>query len=748
MIKPRDVANKSNPDNLKKALRMSLDIESAAVKRNTKTFNTNHYTATGNIDDYEWLKDNARKLKEYSIENLTELLPKLENSVKANGGHFYLAKDAKDAREHILKICRQHNAELVVKGKSITSEEIKLNHTLEKAEIEVAETDLAEFILQYSDEQPSHIVGPAIHQSRERISKLFKEKFNPDIPLETGEELTKFARAKLREKFLSADIGITGANLIAADSGSIALVESEGNIRLCYTLPPVHIALAGVEKVLPSLKDLSIFLELLAPSGTGQPLTSYTSVIKPPLNLPLFPFNNKKSDKREFHLVLIDNGRLKMRRDPVMREALYCIRCGACLNSCANFQSVGGHAFGGETYSGGIGGTWEAGTGTLENARFSELCTGCSRCVPQCPVRIDIPWLNEVLHQRLNEKEKSKYSYIFKGLLPADTKSETASLQKLFLGNFHHFAKLGSRFPNISNKIQSSKPAKILMDKYLGISRKRKLPVFAKHTLVEQSQNIKELSRLRENADRKVLLFTDIYTNYLYPSRGTAAFKLFNAFGINLILSKVLPDGRAALSQGLMNAAARRAEKAAQYLIQWIEKGYDVIAIEPSVLAMFRRDYKHFIKDDEQFSKIKDHCYEPFEYLNKLHLEDDIDFSQVFDINKLPAGIKIFYHSHCQQKTIGAAEPTINVLKKIGFDIETSNVECCGMAGSFGYKKDYYEVSMKDTEDLFNQIKTLREKSNIKILASGISCKDQISEGLEIEVIHPIELLAGILLSN
>ena len=748
MIKPRDVANKSNPDNLRKALKMSLDIESDAVKRNTKTFNTNHYSATGNINDYELLKDNARKIKEYSIENLNELLQTLEISVKTNGGHFYLAKDAEDAREHILKICRQHNAELVVKGKSITSEEIKLNHTIETAGIEVAETDLAEFILQYSNEQPSHIVGPAIHQSRERISKLFKEKFNPDFPLETGEELTKFARAKLREKFISADIGITGANLIAADTGSIALVESEGNIRLCYTLPPVHIALAGVEKVLPSLKDLSTFLELLAPSGTGQPLTSYTSVIRPPLNLPLFPFNNKITDKREFHLVLIDNGRLKMRSDPVMREALYCIRCGACLNACANFQSVGGHAFGGETYSGGIGGTWEAGTGTLENARFSELCTGCARCVPQCPVRIDIPWLNEVLHQRLNEKEKSKYSFIFKSLLPEDSKSESAGLQKLFLGNFHHFAKLGSRFPKLSNKIQSSKLTKTVLYKYLSISKQRKLPAFADKTLIKQSQNLIEYSGLKENTDRKVLLFADIYTNYLYPSRGMAAIKLFRLSGINLITDKVIPDGRAALSQGLISAALRRAEKASRYLIQWIEKGYNIIVIEPSALAMFRRDYNHFIKDKEQFLKIKDHCFEPFEYLNKFILEDDVDLSRRFDLNKLPKGVKLFYHSHCQQKTIGAAEPTINFLKKIGLEVETSTVECCGMAGSFGYKKDYYELSMKDAEDLFNQIRSAKEKNNILVLASGISCKDQISEGLGIKVIHPLELLAGILISN
>ncbi len=747
MIKPREVANKSNPENLRNALKMSLDIESEAVKRNTQTFNFNHYSATGKIEDYETLKDGARKLKEYSIGNLPDLLKKLENSVLKNGGHYYLAKDARDACEYITKICIQHKAELAVKGKSITSEEIKLNHALEIAGIEVAETDLAEFILQYSDEQPSHIVGPAIHQSRDRISKLFKEKFNPDFPLETGEELTKFARAKLRDKFLSADIGITGANFIAADSGSIALVESEGNIRFCYTLPPVHIALAGVEKVLPSLKDFSTFLELLAPSGTGQPLTSYTSVIRPPLDLPLLSFNKKKNIKREFYLVLIDNGRLRMRNDPVMKEALYCIRCGACLNACANFQSVGGHAFGGETYSGGIGGSWEAGTGKVENARFSELCTGCSRCVPQCPVRIDIPWLNEVLHKRLNEKEKGKYSFIFKGFLPNDNKNEKASLQKLFLGNFYHFAKWGTRFPSLSNSTQNNSFFRILLEKYIGISRQRKLPAFAGKTLVVQSRNLKLSSGLKEKTGKKVLLFADIYTNYLYPARGIAAINLFNALGINLILSEVMPEGRAALSQGLLTAAGRRAEKTAAYLSGWIDKGYDILVIEPSALAMFRRDYKHFVKDEEQFMRISDHCYEPFEYLHKLIAENDIRLDKIFDIKKIQADTKLFFHSHCQQKTIGAAEQTVEVLKKIGFEVETSGVECCGMAGSFGYKKDFYEVSMRDADDLFNQIKSAGDKNNVLVLASGISCKDQISEGLGIEVIHPVELLARILVT-
>src|SRR4029077_4400334 len=207
--------------------------------------------------------------------------------------------------------------------------------------------------------------------------------------------------------FLYADVGITGANLIAADTGTLMLVESEGNIRLASYLRPVHIAIAGIEKIIPTRQEMPPFLDLLAVSALGQKLAVYSSFLSPPLTDPPFALPGKPLKAREFHLVLIDNGRMRMRDDPVLQEALYCIRCGACLNSCANFQTVGGHAFGGETYSGGIGGSWEAGTSTLENARFSELCTGCTRRVQNCPVRIDIPWLNANLGSRLNQLESS-----------------------------------------------------------------------------------------------------------------------------------------------------------------------------------------------------------------------------------------------------------------------------------------------------------------------------------------------------
>ncbi len=212
-ITPRQVANKSKKKALLDALRMTLDVQSAAIRHNTQTFNNNRYAAIARLPDYNELKDRARQIKENAIANLPQLLQQLEASVIANGGHFYLAKTAADANAYIRDVLLRHQVKLVVKGKSITSEEIKLNHTLEAAGITVAETDLAEFILQVADEQPSHIVAPALHYSRERITALFKRKFHTDLPLDTGEELTKFAREILREKFIAADAGISGANL-------------------------------------------------------------------------------------------------------------------------------------------------------------------------------------------------------------------------------------------------------------------------------------------------------------------------------------------------------------------------------------------------------------------------------------------------------------------------------------------------------------------------------------------------------
>ena len=732
---PRAVADKRNKRALLKAIRMALRVESAAVRHNTQTFNRSRYSATAALPDYDVLKDRTRAIKEDAIARLPELLQQLEQSVRARGGQFYLAKTAAEASQYVADLCVRAGVTRVVKGKSMTSEEVGLNHELQSRNIEVAETDLAEFILQVADEQPSHIIAPAIHYSRERITELFRRVFRTDEPLDTGEELTRFARERLRQKFLAADAGITGANLIAAD-GTLVLVESEANIRMTSLLPPLHIAIAGVEKVVPTRGDLAPFIELLAASGTGQPLTSYTNILLPPLDAPVLDAPERR---REFHLVLIDNGRMRMREDALLREALYCIRCSACLNSCANFQTVGGHAFGGETYSGGIGGAWEAGTRALENARFSELCTGCSRCVNQCPVRIDIPWLNIGLRERLNRHDADEAISVPSGSNPVQEKEGPASLQKRFFGRYDVFGKWGSRLAPVSNWMNRLPGARALLQAVVGLDARRHLAAFARPTLAQAANKTRRT--VSGPVRGRAVLFPDIFTNYGAPSRGLAALAVLRAAGIEMDIAEVVADGRAALSQGLIATAAEQARRCADVLLPWAQRGHDVIVVEPSVLAMFRLDWRHLLPR-ETFEQIRQRCFDPAEYLYSVTQREGVSVQSLLDASRHPQGTRIFYHSHCQQKTIGAAAPVEALLRSAGFDVATSRVECCGMAGSFGYKKEYYDLSMAVGEDLFAQVREAERDGPRTLVASGTSCLEQLQAGLRRPAVYVMELLA------
>ncbi len=742
---PREVANKSDRRNLLRAIRMTLEIQSRAIRLNTQDHNVRRYGATGALPDYDALKDRARQIKEQAIAELPELLQTLERVVRGRGGHVYVAATAEDACRYVLETCEKHDAKLVVKGKSMTSEEIHLNRALETAGIEVAESDLAEFILQLTDEQPSHITAPAMHYSRERITALFKRKFQTDLPLDSGEELTKFARGKLRDKFLRADMGITGANLIAADTGTLMLIESEGNIRMSSFLPPVHVAIAGVEKIISARRDMAPFLELVAASGTGQKLSSYTSFLSPPLEEPSFAMPGKPRKQREFHLVLLDNGRLRMREDPVLHEALYCVRCSACLNACPNFQVVGGHAFGGETYSGGIGGAWEAGIGKVENARFSELCTGCSRCVTACPVRIDIPWLNENLRERLNRVDgPSAMSGLLAAISSAERNDSKTSAARIFFGNYHFFAKWGTRLAPLSNAIAGTKLGRITMERWLGIDRRRALPPFSRRTLVGAARELKSVTSKHPQA--KAVLFADVYTNYGLVERGVAAIRLLRALNVDLVVSEAIPEGRAALSQGMIATAKKQAMRAAAAVEAHIAQGRDILVLEPSALAMFRRDFRHLLNDKEQFERICARTFEPVEFVAKLLEKSGRKAAEIFDVSRSSVRPRIFFHAHCQQRTIGCAAPSEALLREIGFDVATSSVECCGMAGSFGYKKDYYDVSMAVAADIFQQVAAAEKDGGKRALvASGTSCTEQLRGGLDRPVTHPVELLLAVL---
>jgi Fe-S oxidoreductase len=448
---------------------------------------------------------------------------------------------------------------------------------------------------------------------------------------------------------------------------------------------------------------------------------------------------------REFHLVLIDNGRMRVREDAELREALYCIRCSACLNSCANFQAVGGHAFGGETYSGGIGGSWEAATRGPEHSQFSELCTGCSRCVPQCPVKIDVPWLNTVLRSRAIEREASPAA-LAAATLGGTPASEPASLEKLFFGHYDAFAERAARAPWLWNWLGQLSPARAAMEKLFGLDRRRRLPPFAARTLVEaaRGQNSKGVKSSAGKSRTRALLFADVFTNCAWPQRGLATLQVLRALDIDAEVSEVSADGRAAYSQGLLSTAAAQARKTAALLERHIDDGRDVIVVEPSVLAMFRLDYKHVLGGESAttLEKLRAHTFDPGEYIWKIMKRDGLDPARFFSASESPRGRRLFCHSHCQQKTIGADRCTDDVLRSAGFDVATSRVECCGMAGSFGYKKDFYDLSMAVGLDLFAQVLATEADEGRILVASGTSCQEQLRAGLDREVFHPMEILA------
>jgi len=339
--------------------------------------------AIQDVPEWEDLRERAHRIKEEVINRLDYYLEQLERKVIANGGKVFWARDGKEASDYVLQVAHRIRAKTVVKSKSMTTEEIGLSQTLEEDGLEAVETDLGEYIIQLAKEMPSHITAPALHMTRQQIGELFQKKLGIGYT-EVPEELCAFARKRLRQKFMAAELGISGVNFALADTGTVVIVENEGNARLSTTMPRVHIAVMGLEKVIPRFADLPVFLKLLPRSSTGQKQTSYVSFISSPRK------PGELDGPEEFHLVLLDNGRSEILADPKMRESLFCIRCGACLNTCPIYQRVGGHSYG-SVYSGPIGAVITPlfqGLNVAHDLPFaSSLCGSCSNI---CPVKIDI----------------------------------------------------------------------------------------------------------------------------------------------------------------------------------------------------------------------------------------------------------------------------------------------------------------------------------------------------------------------
>ena len=748
-------------------IRRIMETEGDAVREQSTHSNDLRYEAIDRFPAWDQTRAAARTQKEDAIDRLPELIETVTSAVEEAGGSVYVADDAAEANTYVADVAASVDAESVVKSKSMTTEEIDLNEHLESTGVEVWETDLGEFVVQLADESPSHIVGPAMHKTTEEIADLFADRFDPEDSLDSPEALTQFAREILGDRICEADVGVTGANFVLAESGSIVLVTNEGNARKSAVTPDVHVAVAGVEKLLPSVEELRPFLRLLSRAATGQQITRYVSVLSPPTATPTMDVEADSwgVGEREFHLVLLDNGRFELRDDPDLRETLYCIRCGACSNACSNFQHVGGHAFGGETYSGGIATGWEWGVhGPQSAADSADLCTGCTRCVDACPVEIDVPWINTVVQDRLNRgTEPTRFDHLVDGLVPDDD-SAGVPLEKRFYGAIETIAPVGSATAPVSNWLAERSVVRRLLEATVGLDRNRELPTFARTTFVDWFEDRGGVDRSIQRArgaaesppyysstessvasgDRagsgptalaadapEVVIYPDTYTNYVVPERGVATVRTLEALGVAVDLTPPVGSGRAPLSQGMIESARRSASECYATLAEHVDAGRSIAVIEPSDLAIFEREYARLLPE-RPAGRLSDVVLDPA----SLVLEC-LDAGA--DARALSATTErtVVFHGHCQGRTVGATEAMVTLLERLGYDVVTTTFECCGMAGSFGYKKTYADLSRRVGRTLVDSL-----PDDQPVVATGVSCREQLESLSERSVRHPLELVA------
>ena len=462
--------------------------------------------------DFEELRKKIADLKAYAAANLEQLSAEFTHNAEARGATVFRTDDPAAVREYILNIAQENKVTRVVKSKSMATEEIHLNAYLEKAGIEVGETDLGEWIIQLAGQTPSHMVMPAIHMTREEVSDLFSkevnERLSSDIP-----RLVKVAREQLRPRFLSADMGISGGNIAVAETGSIVLMTNEGNARLVTSLPRIHIVLVGIEKLIAHFADVATILKALPRSATAQQLTSYVSIITGPTA-------NPDGSMKNMHIILMDNRRSEMAADPLFKQALQCIRCASCLNVCPIFRLVGGHVFG-KVYTGGIGTILTAWFDALKQSEdIQSLCIQCGACKDVCPGMIDIPGLILELRRRLVQEQgvplllKSIYTVV--------------NNRSLFHGMLRAASVAGKPFT--SGKFIRHLPL-FLADLTDG----RSLPAIAAVPFRDRFKKIAQPTQ-RE----KVVFFAGCLIDFAYPEMGEALITTLNKAGIEVLF----PEGQ------------------------------------------------------------------------------------------------------------------------------------------------------------------------------------------------------------
>ena len=654
----------------------------------------------------ETLREDVHSMKTEAIANLDLIVREFMGNCERNGATVKLVQTGEDVVEYIAKLAEHDGSKHVIKSKSLTTEEIELNHGLvEKIpSLEVIETDLGERIIQLADEKPFHLVFPAVHKTQTEIAELFSKEVAGTVP-DDLQEIMKAVRRVLRPTFLSGQIGITGANVGVAETGTILVEENEGNARLVSAIPDTHVVVMGMEKIVRSWED-ALKLAMAHPvSATGTRLTNYVSMISSRLDL-------GGHQKRNLHVLILDNGRSKMRKDPLFKEALNCIRCGACMNACPTYGVVGGHVFG-YIYPGPIGIPWtEEVHGLDKAAEFAHLCVACGLCKEICPADIDIP----MMIAKVKEE---------------DVKKNGQLIPNTVLSRSDDFAKLASATAPLSNWIIQSRISRAFMDRFLGIDKKRKLPKFERRTL--EKEFVRESTQNASGSLAKIAFFPDISANYNEPKRALKALRLLQKAGVLVEIPKDLkPSGMPYISYGELDKARKIASHNVSILKDYVQKGYDIVSMEPTAVYCLRDSYPKLLDNSTEALNVSKFSFEYFEYLAKYATVD----------SSKGKGRVVGVHIPCHERALSTSKHAVKLLENAGYKVKVIETgTCCGMAGTFGLKKGPlgYDLSMAVGKPLFE---LFNEDAEIELIATESSvCAEQLSDGTKMKVFHPVDLL-------
>ncbi len=666
--------------------------------------------------DFEALRGKIAEIKSSAASHFDELAEQFKQQAEAKGAKVFRTGSPEAVREYILNLARERGVTSIVKSKSMASEEIHLNPYLEKTGIAVKETDLGEWIIQLAGQTPSHMVLPAIHLTKEEVAELFSkevnERLSSDIP-----RLVKVAREQLREKFLAADMGISGANIAVAETGSIVLVTNEGNARLVTSLPRIHVAIVGLEKLVASFEDIAPILTALPKSATAQLMTSYVSIITGPT-----PATD--GTRKELHIILMDNRRSEMSEDPKFKQALQCIRCGSCLNVCPVFRLVGGHVFG-KVYTGGIGTILTAWFDELKKSEeIQGLCIQCGNCKQVCPGKINIPELIIEIRRRIAQQEGQ----------PLMAKAMFAVVNNRRL--FHSILRTASAAQAPFARAGFIRHLPMFLSKLTDF---RSLPAIADVPFRDRVEKIEQ-----PKSNEKVAFYSGCLIDFAYPGMGEALVKILNKAGIEVLFPEAQTCcGAPARYSGAYEVAGQNAVDNINALLG--EKSDYVVSACPTCTVALKHEFLTTLESLGQIQwmdKAKELSAKTVDFssfVKKLVDEGRLAFKEARQITKLT------YHDSCHLKrTLNVFDEPRELLRKSGHEVVEmfeSDI-CCGMGGSYSLKLP--EISAPILERKLKNIKA----TGVSVVAMDCpSCIMQIKggfdkDGTSVRVKHTVELLA------